>query len=378
MVEIREVASRADLKRFVRFPHELYKGNPYYVPLLDMDEMGQFIPAKNPAYEFCETKCFLAYKDGKLCGRIAAILNKAYNDITGKKYMRFSRPDFIDDPEVAAALVGAVEQYAVDKGMHLVHGPMGFCDLDREGMLVEGFDLVSLYVTYYNFPYYPVRLAELGYAKDADYVELELFTPKKVSDVDRMSRISDYVMKKLDLTLVPINKMKDTKPYITGVFNLINTAYKDLYGYVRITDAIRENFVKQFFSLLRPEFLKLVTDRSSEVVAVAISAPNISKACQKANGRLFPLGFIHLLHDLKHVETIDLYLIAVKPELQGKGVNAILLTEMVKSAVKLGVTKANATPELEYNTKVQDQWKNFDSHYVRRRRIFIKSLPDAK
>lgn len=377
MVEIREVKSRSDLKTFIRYPHALYKGDANYVPLLDMDEMGQFDPKKNPAYAFCETKCFLAYKDGKVCGRIAAILNKSYNEITGKKYMRFSRPDFIDDPEVAAALIGAVERYAVEKGMDLVHGPMGFCDLDREGMLVEGFDLLSLYVTYYNYPYYPVRMAELGYIKDADYVELEIFTPKKAEDAERMFRISGYVMKKLGLTLVPINKMNDIKPYIKGVFDLINEAYKHLYGYVRITDEIRDNFVKQFFSLLRPEFLKIVTDPSGEVVAVAISAPNISNACQKAKGRLFPLGFLHVLHDLKHIDTIDLYLIAVKPDLQGKGVNAILLAEMVKSALKLGVTKANATPELEYNTKVQDQWKNFDAHYVRRRRIFLKDLSMA-
>lgn len=374
MVEIREVKTRSDLRKFVRFPHQLYKDNPCYVPLLDMDEMAQFIPAKNPAYEFCETKCYLAYKDGKLSGRIAAILNKAYNDVTGKKYMRFSRPDFINDPEVVAALMGAVEQYALEKGMDLVHGPMGFCDLDREGMLVEGFNLLSLYVTYYNAAYYPERLAELGYAKDVDYVELEILTPKNLETIERMIKISDYAMKKLGLSLVPLKKMKDTKPYIPGLFKLINSAYKDLYGYVQLTDAMQDNFVKQFFSLLRPEFLKIVTDKTGEVVAVAITAPNISRACRKANGRLFPFGFIHLLHDLKHVTEIDLYLIAVKPELQGKGINAILLTEMVKSATELGVTKANATPELEYNTKVQDQWKNFNSSYVRRRRIFLKNL----
>lgn len=375
MVEIKEVKTKSDLRKFVRFPHELYKGSPYYVPLLDMDEMGQFDPAKNPAYEMCETKCFLAYKDGKLCGRIAAILNKAYNDITGKRFMRFSRPDFIDDPEVVAALIGAVEKYAAEEGMNLVHGPMGFCDLDREGMLIEGFDLLSLYVTYYNYPYYPERLAELGYVKDADYVELELYTPKKAEDAERVIKVSDYVMKKLGLSLVELKKMKDVKPYINQVFDLINIAYKDLYGFIRLTDAMRDSFVKQFFSLIRPEFVKIVTDQTGEVVAVAISAPNISRACQKANGRLFPFGFIHLMHDLKHVTTLDLYLIAVKPELQGKGVNAILLTEMVKSAIKHGVTKANATPELEYNTKVQNQWKNFDAKYVRRRRIFIKELP---
>jgi hypothetical protein len=376
MVEIREVKSKSDLRKFVRFPHHLYKGNSCYIPLLDMDEMGQFDPAKNPSYESCETRCFLAYQDGKLCGRIAGILNKPYNDKTGKKYMRFSRPDFIDDPEVAAALLHAVEAYAQEKGMNLVHGPMGFCDLDREGMLVEGFDLLSLYVTYYNYPYYPDLLAALGYVKDTDYVELEISMPKNPGEAERMFRVSDYVVKKFGLTRVNLNKMKDVKPYIKGVFDLINLAYKDLYGYVPISDALRDSFVKQFFPLLRPEFLKVVTNASGEVVAAAVTAPNISNACRKANGRLFPFGFIHLLHDLKHVKVLDLYLIAVKPELQGKGVNAILLVEMIKSAFKLGIVKANATPELENNTKVQDQWKNFDAKYVRRRRIFIKELPD--
>jgi hypothetical protein len=376
MVDIREVKSKSDLRKFVRYPHQLYKGNACYVPMLDMDEMGQFDPAKNPSYETCEVKCFLAYKDGKLCGRIAGILNKPYNDITGKRFMRFSRPDFIDDPEVVAALISAVEGYAREKGMNLVHGPLGFCDLDREGMLIEGFDLLSLYVTYYNYPYYPKRMAEHGYVKDVDYVELEVNMPKNPEDLARMFRISDYVMKKLGLTLVKLDTMNDVKPYIKGVFDLINKSYKDLYGYVPISDALRDSFVKQFFPLLRPEFLKLVLDASEEVVAVAITAPNISKACQKAGGRLFPFGFIHLLHDLKHVEVLDLYLIGVKPELQSKGVNAILLTEMVRSAEKLGIISANASPELEYNTKVQDQWKNFDAKYVRRRRIFIKELSD--
>jgi hypothetical protein len=374
MVEIREVVTKSDLRQFVRFPHRLYRDNPYYVPLLDMDEMGQFIPSKNASYESCETKLFLACRDGQIVGRIAGILNKAYNEATGRKYMRFSRPDFIDDPEVVAALMGAVEQYARDEGMNLVHGPLGFCDLDREGMLVEGFDLLSLYVTYYNYPYYPQRLEELGYAKDVDWVELEIFTPKDQEHAKRMFKVSDYVMQKLGLKLVPLKKMNDVVPYIPAVFDLINEAYGHLYGYVQLTDAIRDGYVKQFFSLLKPEFVKLVTNPADELVAVAITGPNISKACQKAKGRLFPFGFIHLLHDLNHVDTLDLYLIAVKPELHGKGVNAILLTEMIKSAMAKGITKANATPELEYNTKVQNQWKNFDAHYVRRRRVFVKDI----
>jgi hypothetical protein len=376
MVEIREVKTKSDLRKFVRFPHGLYKGNTCYVPLLDMDEMGQFIPARNPSYETCETKCFLAYKDGRLCGRIAGILNKAFNEKSGKKYMRFSRPDFIDDPEVVAALMSAVENYAREKGMNQVHGPLGFCDLDREGMLIEGFDLLSLYVTYYNYPYYPERLSELGYAKDVDYVELEVNMPKDPKNLERMFKISDYVMNKLNLSLVKLDSMNDVKPYIKGVFDLLNQAYKQLYGYVPISDALRDSFVKQFFPLLRPEFLKIIVDASGEVVGTAITAPNISKACRKANGHLFPFGIFSLLHDLKHVEALDLYLIAVKPELQSKGVNAILLTEMIRSANKLGITRANASPELEYNMKVQDQWKNFDAKYVRRRRIFIKDLPE--
>jgi GNAT superfamily N-acetyltransferase len=373
MVEIKEVSSKADLRKFIRFPNQLYKGNPYFVPLLDMDEMGQLLPEKNPAYEFCESKCFLAYRDGQIVGRIMAILNHKYNEVSGKKYMRFSRPDFVDDPEVAAALIGAVEKYAREKGMQLVHGPMGFCDLDREGMLIEGFDLLGMYVTYYNYPYYPTRMQELGYAKDVDYVELEIEFPD-AKNMERIFKVSSYVLNKLGLKLVPIKSMNDTKPYIKGVFEVINQAYKDLYGYVLLTDAMRDAFVKQFFSLLKPDFIKAVTDAAGEVVAVAIAAPNISRACQKANGRLFPFGFLYLLHDLNHAEVLDLYLIGVKPEFQGKGVNSILLAEMIKSGLAKGVKKANATPELEYNTKVQDQWKTFNARYVRRRRIFIKDL----
>jgi GNAT superfamily N-acetyltransferase len=174
--------------------------------------------------------------------------------------------------------------------------------------------------------------------------------------------------------LVPLRRMSDTKPYIAGVFDLINRAYQHLYGYVQITDELRDTFVKQFFSLIRPEFVKVVVDDTGEVVAVAIAAPNISRACRKANGRLFPFGFLYLLRDLRQVKALDLYLIAVKPELQSKGVNAILLTEMIRSAMALGVPLAHATPELEHNTKVQDQWKNFDARYTKKRRIFCKAL----
>lgn len=376
MVEIKEVLTKADMKKFIRYPHTLYRDDPCYVPVLDMDELDQLNPKKNPAYTFCETKCFLAYKDGMLCGRVAGILNKANNENTGKKYMRFSRLDFIDDIEVLAALMGAVENYAREKGMNIIHGPMGFTDMDREGMLTEGFDILNLYVTYYNYPYYPQRMAELGYTKDVDYVELEILAPKKPEDAERMAKISDYIMKRLGLSLIKLKSMQDIKPYINRVFDLLNAAYKHLYGYVEITDALRDSIVKQFFSILRPEFLKVVQDSKGEIVAAAITAPNISRACQKAKGRLFPFGFIHLMHDLRYVESIDLYLIGVKPELQGKGVNAILLTEVLKSALAMGVKKANASPELELNNRVQEQWKNFDARYTKRRRVFIKELPE--
>ncbi len=377
MVEIKEVTTKTDLKKFIHFPNKLYEGNPYYVPALDMDELGMLDPAKNPAYEFCNVKCFLAYRDGKLCGRVAAILNKAYNDVTGKKYMRFSRLDFTDDPEVVEALMGAVEQYAREKGMDLVHGPLGFTDLDREGMLVEGFDKPGLYVTYYNHPYYPERLAGLGYAKDVDYVEYEIRPPKQ-EEAERLIKISDYIMKKLGLSLVPLKKMDDIKPFINGIFDLLNRAYSHLYGYVEITDKLRDATVEQFFSLMKPEFLKVVLDASGEVVAAALNAPNISRACRKAKGRLFPFGIFHLLHDKNHPDVIDLYLIAVKPELQGKGVNAILLTESLKSIMEAGIGKANALPELETNNRVRDQWKNFDTAFTKRRRIFIKELQPGK
>jgi GNAT superfamily N-acetyltransferase len=374
MIEIREVKTRADLRRFVRFPHHLYRNNPNYIPVLDSDEIGQFNVKQNPALKFCETACYMAWRDGQPVGRVAVIENKAFNQVTCKRYLRFSRLDFIDDEAVLAALMATVETEATRRGLDLVHGPMGFCDLDREGMLIEGFDQPGLYVTYYNEPYYPELLTRLGYEKDVDYVELDLYTPKTVQEVERVFRISDYVMKKLGLSLVPLRRMSDTKPYIAGVFDLINRAYQHLYGYVQITDELRDTFVKQFFSLIRPEFVKVVVDDTGEVVAVAIAAPNISRACRKANGRLFPFGFLYLLRDLRQVKALDLYLIAVKPELQSKGVNAILLTEMIRSAMALGVPLAHATPELEHNTKVQDQWKNFDARYTKKRRIFCKAL----
>jgi len=371
-IQIKEVTTLKELKAFVRFPQSLYRGNPYWVPALEFDELNTLRRDKNPAFENCEAKYWLAYRDGRIAGRVAAILNHKHIEKWNQRYLRFGWLDFIDDPAVTAALMKMVETWARENGMTAVHGPLGFSDLDKEAMLVEGFDELGTMATLYNHPYYATHLEKLGYVKDTDWVEYEMTVPNEPNET--IARIADIALRRNKLTLLNLRDKKELLPYAKELFGLWSEAYAQLYGFVPLTEKQVEAYIKQYFGFVTPDFVPLVVNQQGKMVAFGIVLPSLSKALQKAKGQLFPFGFIHLLRALKKNDRADLYLVAVKAEYQGKGVNAILMNQMHQVFLRLGITSVETNPELETNANVQGQWKYYERRQHKRRRCFIKHL----
>jgi GNAT superfamily N-acetyltransferase len=372
MVEIRQVRTKSELRKFIYFPNRFYKGNPYYVPELISDEFNNLDPKKNPAYEHSEAAQWLAYKDGKLVGRVMALMNHNINKLWGKKQARFSRLDFIDDAEVSRALIAQAEAWAREKGAEEIVGPMGFCDFDKEGMLVEGFEELSTFVTYYNHAYYPKHVEDAGYAKEVDWVEYRLTVPEKADP--KIARIAQIVRDKTGCTLLEFKKAKEALPWGQEVFKLLGEAYKALYGYIPLTQRQVDMYIKQFFGFINPAFIKGVLDPQGRVAAIGISIPSLSKAMQRCGGRLFPFGFLHVLRAIKKNDTLDMLLVAVKPEYQNSGIAAMIMDAIFKEVIRLGYKSGESNPELEDNEKVQAIWKFYPRRQHRRRRVYIKHL----
>jgi GNAT superfamily N-acetyltransferase len=371
-IVIKEVVSKRDLKKFISFPDKLYAGNKYWIPPLHSEEMNTLHKDKNPAFDFCDVKYWLAYKDGKIAGRIVGIIITQYIEKWKNKYARFGWVDFINDNNVSKALFYALETWAKEKGMAAVHGPLGFTDLDTEGMLIEGFDELGTIVTIYNYPYYPEHLERLGYKKDIDWVEFEVKVPDKLPE--KIERIAAVVKKKNKLHILKANKSKDLLPYAKEIFRVINEAFEPLYGVVPLTEKQINKYIKQYFSMIRPDFVSLILDEQNKIAAFGITMPSLSKAFQKAKGKLFPFGLFHIMKALKKNDRVDLYLVAVRPNLQGKGVNSLLFNNLFNAYKSNNITKAETNPELENNIKVQAQWKFFDRRQHKRRRCYIKQL----
>lgn len=369
-VEIEPVTGIRDLKQFVSFPYGLYAGNPFWVPPFRFAELQTFRWDKNPAFEFCEAKYWLAFKNGKVVGRIAGILNNSYIETWGKKTLRFGYIEFIDDDQVSEALLRTVEIWAKEKGMESVHGPLGFTDLDPEGMLVEGFEEVGTMETIYNFPYYPVHLEKNGYQKDVDWVEFEVKVPVDIHE--KLKRLADVVTQKNNLKVLQVKRSKELLPYAKEIFHVLNESYRGLYGVVPLTEKQIDMYVHQYFRLIRPEYISVILDREDRVAAFGITIPSLAKALRKSWGRLFPFGFIHVLRALRKNDTVEMLLIAVRPDLQGKGVNALLMHEFNKIYLRHNILKAETGAELETNSRVQAQWKFFDARQHKRRRCYIK------
>lgn len=374
-ITVRPVSGKKEMKQFVKFRIDLYKDSPYAIPPLYMDDLTTLDPKKNPAFEFCEAQCFMAFDGDKSVGRICAMVNHRANDIWKTKSGRFGFIDFVDNAEVSAALFAAAEEWAKSKGMHHIHGPLGFTDLDQEGMLVEGYDQIGTMATIYNYPYYVNHIERLGYVKDAEWVEYKIFIPKVIPE--KHKRISEIVMKKYNLTILkyksPGKLIKDG--YGQKLFDLVNTSYAHLYGFTPLTQKQIDYYIKMYISMLNPDFLTLIVDEKCDLVAMGVAMPSLAKALQHAQGKLFPFGVFHLLKALKMKNpVIDLLLIAVRQDYQNKGVNALMFYDLIPHFIKAGIVFAESNPELVENEKVQSQWEYFEYENHKRRRAYIKHL----
>ena len=374
-IDIRKInPTQSELRKYVKFGIDLYKGNSYFVPPLIFDEIDTLRPDKNPAFEFCQAQSFMAYRDGKPVGRITGIINNKVNEKTGEKSLRFGFTDFIDDKEVVDALFNEVETWGRQQGMTSIVGPMGFSDMDHEGMLIDGFEELGTMATIYNYPYYPQHMERMGFVKDAEWVEYRIAIPSEVPD--KYQRIADIVKKKYNLRVKKYTNRKKLKDeYGQALFELINEAYDDLYGYSPLTPKQIDHYIDMYLGILRLDCVCVVVDSEDRLVGVGISLPSLSKALQRGKGRLLPLGWWHLLQALKWKnDVVDLMLIAIKPEYQSKGVNALLFSDLIPTYVKNGYKWAESNLELEDNASVQLQWQYFDRRLHRRRRAFRKPL----
>ena len=375
-IEIKKVQTKQDLKTFIRFNYEMYKNNPYSVPDLYEDMMDTFSPKKNPAFEFCEADYFLAYKDGRLVGRVAAIINNRANETWGKKSVRFGWIDFEDDIEISRALLDTVKRWGRERGMVEIEGPLGFTDMDAEGMLIEGFEELSTMATIYNHPYYPKHMEQLGFEKAVDWVERKIYIPDAVPE--KHLRIAKIVSEKYGLHVRKLRNKKDVMENNTArrIFECINDAFAPLFGYSRMTDRQIDKYVKTYIPVLDLRMVSVVEDNDGNIIAAGISMPSMSHALQRAKGRMFPFGWWPLLNALKwgRDEMLDLLLIGVRPDYQGKGVNALIFADLIPVYNQLGFKYAESNVELEDNGKVQNQWQYFDVVQHKRRRCFRQDL----
>ena len=375
MVEIRQInPTRSNLKKFVEFQINLYKGNPYFIPPLVSDEIATLDSNVNPAFDHCEAAYFMAYRDGKPVGRIAAMINKQVNEKENSRQARFGFVDFINDAEVSKALFDTAEKWAKEKGMDNIVGPLGFTDLDNEGMLINGFEELGTMATIYNYPYYPEHIERLGYEKEVDWHEFLIEIPEQIPD--KHKRIAEIVKKKFNLRVLKFTSRKELKEkYGEALFELINEAYDDLYGYSRLTKRQIDYYIKIYLGMLNLDLVTLIVDGEDKLVGVGISIQSMSRALQKSKGKMFPFGWWHLLKGLKGKnDRVDLLLVAVKPQYQGKGVNALLFTDLIPAYNKYGFKWAESNPELETNAAVQNQWEAFSYRQHRNRRAFIKKI----
>lgn len=375
-ITIQKVTTRRELERFIRFNYQMYKNNPYSVPDLFDDMLNTFSKEKNAAFEFCEADYFLAYRGDEIVGRVAAIINHKANQTWNKKDVRFGWIDFIDDAEVSDALMRTVEEWGKERGMTHMQGPLGFTDFDAEGMLIEGFDQLSTMATTYNYPYYPQHMERMGFAKDADWVEYKIHVPDAIPDKHR--RISDLIRRKYNLKIKKYTSpRKIVHDYGQAIFDLMNEAYRPLYGYSALSQRQIDQYVNTYLHIVDLRMVTLVTDADDRLIAVGISMPSLSQALQKARGRLLPMGWYYLGKTLflkKYPKMLDLLLVAVKPEYQNKGVNALLFSDLIPVYQQLGFEYAESNPELELNGKVQAQWEYFKTEQHKRRRCFVKEI----
>ena len=374
-IQIKSVETKGDFRKFAKFANKLYKGNKYYVPAMPADELATFDRKRNAAYEFCEAEYYLAYKDGKIVGRVAAIINHKANEAWKVKQVRFGWIDFIDDMEVSAALLDAVCKFGKKHGMTQIVGPLGFTDFDPEGMLVEGFDRLSTMALIYNYPYYPEHMKAHGYYKETGWVEYRITLPEKVSE--RHVAIAEAVKERYGLKVRKMSRRQIKKEnYGQKLFALINQTYCVLYGYSLLSDRQIDQYVDMYLSLVDTDMLTFVEDKNGDLIGAGISIPSLSEALQKCNGEIFPFGWWHLLKTMffKKPDTLDLLLIGVRPDYQSKGVNSLIFCDLFQNYKRLGFKYAETNANLETNTKIQAMWEPFEYTQHKKRWIFAKNL----
>ncbi|WP_302398308.1 N-acetyltransferase [Leyella stercorea] len=379
-IEIKKVESRRDLCKFIDFHNELYKGNPYHVPNLYFDEMNTFRKDKNAAFDFCEAEYFMAYRDGKVVGRVAAIINHSANKKWERESVRFGWIDFVDDIEVSKALLKAVEDYGKSKGMKEIVGPLGFTDMDPEGMLLYGYDQLGTLATAYNYPYYPEHMDRMGgWEKDNDYVEYKLYVPEEMPE--KYATIAKMIQKRYNLQVKKLkrNEIYGENGYGKKIFQVVNETFKDLYGYSKLTDRQIEQYVKMYLPMADLDLITIIEDWNTpdhKVVGVGISIPSLARALQKCGGKLFPFGWWHILRALKFhkTEVVDLLLIGVLPEYRQKGANALLFYDLIPHYQRLGFKWGETHVEMETNMKVQGQWQYLNREIHKRRRCYKKDI----
>lgn len=372
-IEIRRVETKHDLKKFINFPFSIYRGNPNWVPPIVFDELATLSKDKNPAFEFSEAEYWLAWRDGAVVGRIAALINHRYIEKWGNKYGRFGWVEFIEDFEVAQALFLVAEDWLRSKGMVGVNGPMGFTDLDKEGLMIEGFDELGSMPMIYNHPYYPEYIERLGYVKDVDWLEYEVKVPDSIPE--KVTHVQEVVSSR---TGIHIHEWKTTselkKKFAKDIFALLDEAYAPLYGTTPLSPRQVDAYINQYLGFADPRFTKVVVDGDGKLVAFGIVFPSLSRALQKSGGRLFPFGWVHFLKAMRHPTCIDMLLIATVPQHAASGAVAFLMTALITSCLEAGVMTAETAGELETNYQVQSLWKGYESRQHKRRRAYIKML----
>ncbi len=374
-VEIVKATTRKQLRLFAEFPNKLYKGNPYYVPTIASADVDIFDKKVNAAFDFCDADFFLAYKEGKLVGRIAAIINPRANEAWDKKDARFGWIDFIDDKEVSDALLDTAMDWARERGMDHIEGPLGFTDFDAEGMLVEGFDELGTSITFYNHPYYMEHLEARGFVKNTDWVERRITIPEVLPE--RYMRFAELIREKNKLHRVQYTRRQIFKQKIgQKFFDLVNHTYNVLYGYSPLSQRQMDQYVKQYMSLLDLNLVTFINNEQDEMVAFGVMLPSMSVAMQKSDGKFFPFGWWHMLRALvfKKTDTVDMLLIAVRDDYKAKGVPALIIADLFPRVQKYGFKYAETNPELETNNAVQNLWTNFEHRQHRRRRIYGRGL----
>jgi len=371
-ITIKEIASQSDLKQFVRFPDKLYGDNNYYIPTLKSGELKTLSPDKNPAFEFCKAKYWLAMEDGQVVGRVAGIINKRYNESHQKKYVRFGWLDFIKEENVVKLLMQAVEDWAREENMEYIHGPLGFTSFDASGILVKGFDEMPTAFAHYNYKYYAELLEKAGYKKDIDWVEYQVKVPESVPE--KVAQVAELIKKRYGLRSAVLKKSRDMLKYSEGIFQLLNSEYRSIYAFSELSEKQVQALAKDFVTILQPDYVSIILDSNDTVIAFGITMPSLAKTLRKAKGRFWLFVLFKIFKIYNDTTTVDALLIAVKKEYQSKGITGLIFNDIIPELIKRGFVNFESTKEMEENVKVSNLWHTYEHRQHKRTRCYIKKL----